>query len=283
MNNNTKKTIAASVLSILILVLSQIGAELSASVLVLAKIPEYVCNIIAGVLYIVISCILLKVLCNKYLKSSSADYYITKFRISRKWIIIGLILPLLTVCIYFLLPGTLSISNYTLNKKLSIVTAGIFFSSIGAGVVEEMVFRGIIMNSLSKRYNKKIAVIVPSVLFGFVHILGMNFNLISCLMVIISGTAVGIMFSLIAEESKSVWNSAIVHILWNIVTVSGILYIGSSADEYSICNYVLKTKSLFITGGEFGIESSVISLSGYIAVSVITVIMIKRKIKMDNN
>ena len=46
-------------------------------------------------------------------------------------------------------------------------------------------------------------------------------------------------------------------------------------DKYSVMTYVLNSKSFAITGGEFGIESSVISLIGYIVVVGIAFIMIK--------
>ena len=55
------------------------------------------------------------------------------------------------------------------------------FTGIAAGFVEEMVFRGVILNLLRKKWNRKVAVIVPSVLFGMVHILGMDFSIGSCL------------------------------------------------------------------------------------------------------
>lgn len=44
---------------------------------------------------------------------------------------------------------------------------------------------------------------------------------------------------------------------------------------YSVMAYVLDSKVFAITGGEFGIESSVISLIGYIIVAGIAFIMIK--------
>lgn len=273
----SKKMIGVIFLSILCLALGQLGAQLIASGFLLIKVPDYICNIIAGILYVIISYYLIKLLCTKYLKSSLDEFYITKIRFNIKWIIVAILLPIIVAGIYLLLPGKLSSNNFDLSEKLVTITAGICFMSIAAGIVEEMVFRGIIMNSLSKRYNKKIAIIVPSLLFGFVHILGMKFNLLSCLLVIISGTMVGIMFSLIADEGKSIWNSAIVHILWNIVMISGIIHIGNSIDKYSMYNYLLNTKSFIISGGEFGIESSLFTTIGYIIVSLIAIVMIKNK------
>lgn len=283
MKNNTGKTFVAIILSIIILIISQIVSELLASGLILIKIPEYICNIVASILYIIISYHLLKILCKKYLKCSLKEYSIPKFKINLKWIMIGFILPLSIIGIYLLLPGTLVSSFIDLTKKLNILTTGIFFSGISAGIVEEMVFRGIIMNSLDKRYGKKVAILLPSILFGIVHILGMNFDIFSSLLVIVAGTMVGVMFSLITLEHNSIWDSAIVHILWNIVILGGVMNIGNSVSEYAIYNYLLDTKSFFITGGEFGIESSVIALIGYIVVILITLVMQRRNHKYESN
>ena len=128
------------------------------------------------------------------------------------------------------------------------------------------------MSAIEKRYNKKVAIIVPSVLFGFVHIIGMGFNVLSCALVVLAGTMVGIMFSLIASETKSIWNSAIVHALWNIITSGGILRIGIEFDAYSLFSYVLDSKSFLLTGGEFGMESSIIAVMGYGLVCLLVIL-----------
>lgn len=49
--------------------------------------------------------------------------------------------------------------------------------------------------------------------------------------------------------------------------IGGGLAIGEKMDKYSVMTYVLNSKDFAITGGEFGIESSVISLFGYIIVA----------------
>ena len=271
------KTGGAIILSIIILILSQVMAELVASIFHWIKVPEFICNIIAGGLYIVFAYLLLKKMCARYLHAKIEDYYMPKFKIRWHWILVGLLLPLTVVAVYQLFfKGTYIVPTLTVLKRLSIITAAIFFIGIGCAYVEEMVFRGIIMNALDKRYNRTVAIIAPSVLFGFVHILGMNYNLLSSILVIIAGTMVGIMFSLIAQVKKCVWDSAIVHALWNIITTSGILYIGNVVSDDNLINYVIKNKSFFVTGGEFGIESSIIAVIGYIIISVLTLYYIKK-------
>lgn len=282
-NISIKKVISGSFAGIFCLIFAQVLAEIIASGFILLKIPEGICNIIVGVLYIVIAYFLLKVLANKMLKISLKELSMPTFFIKWKWIIIAFILPIVVTGAYLLFfDGKFICADMNGNKIFSTITIGIFYTGIAAGFVEEMVFRGIILNLLRKKWNIKVAVIVPSFIFGVVHILGMDFSIGSCLLTIAAGTVVGIMFSLIVIESGSVWNSAIVHAIWNIVIIGGGLDVGETVNEDSIATYVLNSKAFAVTGGEFGIESSVISLIAYAAVVAMTFAMIIKKNKSVN-
>ena len=273
---STKKAIGASISAIVILIIAQVMAQVIASVFVLIKIPSGICNIIAGVLYVGLAYLILKMFISKIMKFSVSDFGIPEFKVKMKWVLTAILLPFIIKGSYlFLFSGEYISSDMNGNQIFNTLTAGIAFTGIAAGFVEEMVFRGVILNALKKRWNIKVAVLVPSVLFGVVHVLGMDFSIGSCVLVIIAGTMAGVMFSMIAIESGSVWNSGIVHAVWNIVMIGGGLAIGEKADEYSVMTYVLDSKSFAITGGEFGIESSVISLIGYIIVAGIAFVMIK--------
>ena len=264
----TKKMIITIVLSLLTLIAAQMLSQIIASVFLMIKLPAFVCNMCAGILYVVIAFGFIKLLCKKYIKDDMSNYYIPKFKVKAKWLVTAIALPALVTVCYLLLNGSFQENTMDLNGKLSTVAAGIFFTAFGAAFVEEMVFRGIIMNVIEKRFNKKIAIIIPSLLFGFVHILGMNFEILSSILVIFAGTMVGIMFSLIASEEKSIWNSAFVHTIWNLIIVGDILSIGTSFNENALYSYILETKSFVLTGGEFGIESSIIAVAGYCLVSL---------------
>lgn len=255
--------------SLLILIISQIAAQILASILVIIHVPTFICNVIAGILYIIFAYFLLKIYAEKILKMQLPELGIPKIKIAVKWLLTAFALPLLITGIYTLFPGDLEKSTMDLQESITIICAGVFFTGMAAGCVEEMVFRGFIMNLLDKKAGRKIAVLVPSLLFGLVHIIGMNYSLLSCLQVLIAGTFVGIMFSIIALEQNSIWNSAIVHAVWNIVILGGIFSIGETLDEYSVFSYILQTKSFAVTGGEFGIEASVISIIGYVIVTLV--------------
>ena len=255
---STKKAIGISFVAIFILIIAQIIAQVIASVFVIIKIPYGICNIIAGIIYVGLTYLILKMFISKIVKLPVSDFGMPKFEIKIRWILIAILLPCIIKGIYVLIfNGEYVSSNMNGNEIFNTLSAGVAFTGIAAGFVI------------------KVAVIVPSMLFGIVHVLGQDFSIGSCLLVIIAGTMVGVMFSMIAIESGSVWNSGIVHAIWNIVIIGGGLAIGEKMDPYSVMTYVLDSKVFAITGGEFGIESSVISLIGYIIVAGIAFIMIK--------
>lgn len=279
---SVKRIIGCILAAISILVVCQLLALSFARLLALIKVPAVVCNIIAGALYLGSAYCVLSLIIRKVLKEDLAEYGMPKMNIKLRWIIIAFLLPLSVQCVYILFfNGEFIKSEKSANDIATSLAAGIMFIGIAAGFVEEMIFRGVILNLLKEKWNIYVAVIVPSVLFGIVHIIGADFSIGSCLLVIVAGTFVGIMFSMIAIESGSVWNSGIVHALWNTLNF-GFLYIGEEANSSSLFSYVLESKSFAITGGEFGIESSVISLIGYIIVTLIAFAMIKFKKKNDN-
>ncbi len=272
---SAKKAIGTSFAAIFVLILAQIIAQVIASVFVAIKMPSGICNIIAGMIYVGLTYFVLKLFIRKMMKLPISDFGMSKFKIKTRWLFIAIVFPFIIKGSYlFLFHGEYVSSNMDGNQIFNTLSAGVAFTGIAAGFVEEMVFRGVILHALEKRWNMKIAVIVPSLLFGIVHILGQNFSIGSCLLVVLAGTMVGIMFSMIAIESGSVWNSGIVHAVWNVVIIGGGLAIGEKIDSYSVMTYVLNSKSFAITGGEFGIESSVISLIGYIIVAGIACMMI---------
>ncbi|MEG2512705.1 MAG: type II CAAX endopeptidase family protein [Acetivibrio sp.] len=275
----TKKMIATILLSLLMLIVTQIISQGLASSLYILGVPLFICNALAGILYIGLIYIAAKFLCSKVLKYQTNDFNIMKPKVNIKWIMIGILLPIIVCSVYLLFNGNFVSSGKETSEIFAIITGAIFFTGLGAGIVEEIVFRGFIMNALSMRFNKTIAIIVPSLLFGVAHTIGMDFDFRSCALVLVAGTLVGVMFSLITIETKSIWNSAFVHALWNIVMIGGVLSIGNAVDEYSIYTYVIGSKSFMITGGDFGIESSVISVIAYAIVSLIAFRAIKNKIK----
>lgn len=273
-----KTTFCCCLAALIVLIAAQVLAQLLASLFAQLGVPTWVCNILAGFLYALLAFGLLKIIMEKIFKLSLPDLGMPKLTLQGKWVAVAVLLPMGVKAIYlFLIPGKLVPSGMNREEILQTLSAGIFFMGMAAGFVEEMVFRGVILNATRRAWGTKMAVVFPSMLFGLVHILGQEFSLGNCLLVVLAGTMVGVMFSLIALESGSAWNGAVVHAAWNVVIIGGGLAIGERADEYSVMTYVLSTKGFAITGGEFGVESSVISLAGYLLVALIALVWIWQK------
>lgn len=275
-------TLACSALSVVILAVSQSIALATGGLLVFMKIPAYICAVVCAVLYALLTYSGIKFIIAGLFRLDLQETGIKKFSIRPVWFITALFLPLAVITAFVCMDGNWSVLQEDTYTKITTAVNGIVFYSISAGIVEEMIFRCVIMGIIRKNYNIKSAVVIPSVLFGAVHIIGNNLDIISIIQLVIAGTMVGIMFSLILLESKSFWNNALVHALWNMSTI-GLLHIGTESSDLAVYTYVLKSKNLLITGGDFGIESSVIAIAGYVAVSLIAFLMIKKKEKINEN
>lgn len=272
----TGKMILTIIVSVGFLLFASVAQELAMLLLSTVGVPAWLYHIAGGLLYAALAYLLVWLYCTKYLKEEMETFCIPKCRIQLKWAVAAVLLPALVSAVYLVFPGSYESNPLDAGVKLAFVTRGIFLAGVGAGVVEEVLFRGLLMNAVIKKWGRVAGIFAPSVLFASLHIIGMNFSLLSCVQVMVAGTMVGVMFSLIALEGHSVWNSAIVHGVWNMIIIGGGLTIGTEVNEYSVSSYVLETRNFLLTGGEFGIESSVVAIIGYIVVSLVAAWMIRR-------
>lgn len=274
---STAKTVLGIILSIAILAIAQTLAFVISEFLLNLGVPGAICNVIAGVLYVVLALAEITLLCKKILKVDMSEMRIPRFKVKGVWLIAAVLMPALVLLISILTGGHWEIYTFDTETTLATITSAVVFFGLATGIVEELVFRGVIMGCLEKRFHIKAAVIIPSVLFGALHIIGNNLDFISIIQLLIAGSIVGILFSLVAYVSHSVWNNAIVHGIWNMAIIGGILHIGNSADSNSIFNFVLDNKMFLITGGDFGIEASVVSIFVYLIFCVLAVYLLKKK------
>lgn len=273
----TGKTIVVIILALAILIVSQMLSMLIGNVPVMLGAPAAIGNVISGILYPFITFLGIKWLCKKILKASLEKCRITRFSVKPLWVVAAVIMPCIVSAVLLVTSGHWDNTAKSMLEIWKIVTGAVFFYGIGTGLVEEMIFRGVIMSALEYRCNKIVAITVPSVLFGLLHIIGNDLGFLDIIQLLVAGSIVGILFSLVTYESGNVWNGAIIHGVWNMIIIGGILHIGGAADEWSIYNYVLDTDSFWLTGGDFGIEASIVSVIAYLFFSVLAVVLMKKK------
>lgn len=284
--NNTEITTSAvaawraavcAVLAIVLMIIAQLAAFFIGSLPAAIGLPQAVGNVISAILYPLLALIALKLLCGAFLDVKLADCRITRYKIKPVWTAAAFIMPSIVV------GGLLMFAGHWENPALdgmqtaALVTQSVFLVGLAVGTVEEAVFRGVIMKALEMRWGKGVAVVVPSVLFAVAHVLNGGLSVTSFLQLLLAGSVVGVLFSLVTYESGSIWPAAFMHSIWNIFMASGILNVGEEAMENCIFNYVLETKSPLITGGEFGSEASVVSIGAYLIFIALAVILLKKK------
>lgn len=188
-------------------------------------------------------------------------------------VLFSVLLPAFVV-LAFLLIGNGYVNSFAVSDAILIVISSIL-TALKAGIIEEMLFRGFIMKLLENRWNKFVAIFAPSFLFSLLHIPSMEtFSVAGVMLLIVSGTLVGIMFSLVAYKGNSISNSAIIHTVWNLVMVTGILHITTEQGDYGnpIFSIIIPFDNALLTGAGFGAEASIIAIVGYACICAVVLL-----------
>lgn len=235
-------------------------------------------NLIYTVVYILVT-LSLGLLYAKYVLHFSFEEIGISKPPQLKWIIIGICLPLAVTLFYVFFVDGQIIKNDG-GSLLFYLIGAVFPVGIASGVCEEFIFRGLIMHIFEKQWNRAAAIFVPSFLFAALHILNMRMGVIDILQLLIAGTAVGVMFSLIAYQSGTIWSGAAVHAIWNAVIIGGVFIIENPADGITancFYRYEILSDNILLTGGRFGIESALPAVIGYCLISAAAFILLMKR------
>lgn len=152
---------------------------------------------------------------------------------------------------------------------------GSFFFFLLAAILEEIVFRGYILNNLLiSMKNKYLALLISSLLFAFVHGLNPNLSLLSIINLVIAGLALGITYI----HTKNLWFPIFMHVSWNYFQGPIFGFEVSGMDTPSIITQKVIGSNI-ITGGNFGFEGSIILTFLLFGMIFITELIFKKRIK----
>jgi uncharacterized protein len=125
--------------------------------------------------------------------------------------------------------------------------------------VEELTFRGYIMQGLAKAWAMPIAVGVSSLLFGMVHIIDPSVQFLAILNICVAG----LFFALAYLVTRSLWLPAGIHIGWNLTEIQVLGLAGSGHTEPSLLTSTV-TGPEVLTGGAFGPEGGLLGLAAWL-------------------
>lgn len=185
------------------------------------------------------------------------------------FLLIGLIVLILYISGHYSIQST---------GKFSVLVMSLFFFTVAAAV-EEVVFRGIFYRILEESWGTNFALVLSALVFGTIHLANSHANWMS----VISVSSLGLLLGLLYSYKQRLWLPLGFHIGWN-WTMSGLGLVVSGADE--LPNFIearLEGPEL-VTGGGFGLENSLITISFIIILSGLLyylLIMKSRTIQRD--
>jgi membrane protease YdiL (CAAX protease family) len=129
--------------------------------------------------------------------------------------------------------------------------------AISSGVFEELLFRGVLFRSIETWFGTWAGLVVSSVAFGLVHLINPEATLEGAIFIAVEA---GILLAAAYILTRRLWLSMGFHMAWNYTqsaVFSGIVS-GNEAAEGLIQSTVKGPDIL--TGGKFGVESSIVAL-----------------------
>jgi membrane protease YdiL (CAAX protease family) len=125
--------------------------------------------------------------------------------------------------------------------------------------VEELTFRGYILQGLAKVWVMPVAVVASSLLFGMVHLIDPNVQLLAILNICVAG----LFFAVAYLVTRSLWLPAGIHVGWNLAEIHVLGLPGSGHTEPSLLYSTVSGPAL-VTGGAFGPEGGLVGLAGWL-------------------
>ncbi|MET0330402.1 MAG: type II CAAX endopeptidase family protein [Dyella sp.] len=144
---------------------------------------------------------------------------------------------------------------------------------LGAGIGEEIICRGVLFRIVEEGLGTWWALAISALLFGAPHAFNPGATLWSSAAIAIEA---GVMFGLLFHLTRSLWPCIGLHAAWNFTqgTVYGIPVSGTHADGWLVTT---RHGPDWLSGGSFGAEASVIAVLTCSVVSVVLIVIARRR------
>lgn len=127
----------------------------------------------------------------------------------------------------------------------------LFIGFMVQGNEEEILCRGHVLVSVSRRYSVVTAIIVNSLIFGALHIFNSGLSVIGMINIILFGLFMSVVFI----RTGNIWMVSAIHTMWNFAqgNIFGVFVSGNKMGETFLVTEAYGRMNI-INGGDFGLE-----------------------------
>ena len=165
-------------------------------------------------------------------------------------ILLGFII-MTTAFLFLLSINEIVFSNFSFSLDKVLLSVILF---VGVSVFEEVVFRGYLLKNLLESFNPFVALFISSIFFSLIHGSNPNVTTLGLCNIFFAGFFLGASYVF----TKNLWFPIGLHFSWNFFQAMFGFKV-SGLDSYSIIEFTIPENNI-LNGGEFGFESSILSL-----------------------
>lgn len=146
--------------------------------------------------------------------------------------------------------------------------------ALSAGTFEELFFRGVLYKSLEDLLGSWIAIVLSSLVFGFVHLLNPEGTIVGAVYISVEA---GLLLSAAYVLTRRLWLAIGVHMAWN-YTLSAVFsgIVSGGVSDPGLFKATIEGPE-FLTGGNFGLESSIFALIICTAAGIVLITLAIRR------
>jgi membrane protease YdiL (CAAX protease family) len=144
--------------------------------------------------------------------------------------------------------------------------------SLGAAVIEELVFRGLALQAIEKFVGPWVAIAITALLFGALHIMNPAATLWSSFAITIEA---GVLLGAAFVWRRNLWFAIGLHFAWN--AIQSLFGIPVSGHRSPGLFETTVHGDAWLTGGDFGVEGSVIAIGVSLMISALMVVAAVRR------
>ena len=145
---------------------------------------------------------------------------------------------------------------------------------IGAGVIEEVLFRGVLLRVLDSWLGSWAALAITSLLFGLIHLTNPGASVLTALgLVVVAGVLLGAAYLL----TRRLWLVIGIHIAWNTVQAGVFSSVVSGTGTQSGLLVAEMQGPAWLTGGSMGIEGSLVTVVLGFAAGIVMLVLAARR------